>query len=207
MTRRVTWTSMITRLQRGSIGAEKTIRNRKVTPMLPEPTLAKREAATPVLPPAWEMTPLFCEPDVAGPSAGPSHPPRRWATQSRRPRHRPNPGSRAVRGTRSPAPTGNSGTVATLKSVPRKNSGPSASRRDGPSASRKDSADLLAVTAEWLRHALRRSFLRYNVAGDLDAAVHAAMNVIEPVLEARDTELARLTRLAAAGRGTRRSVL
>jgi hypothetical protein len=188
---------MITQLQRGSIGAEKTIRNRKVTPMLPEPTLAKREAATPVLPPAWEMTPLFCEPDVAGPSAGPSHPPRRWATQSRRPRHRPNPGSRAVRGTRSPAPTGNGGTVATVKS---------ASRKDVPSASRKDSADLLAVTAEWLRRALRRSFLRYNVAGDLDAAVHAAMNVIEPVLEARDTELARLARLAAAGRGTRRSV-
>jgi hypothetical protein len=74
------------------------------------------------------------------------------------------------------------------------------------SVRRKDSADLLAVTAEWLRRALRRSFLRYNVTGDLDAAVHAAMNVIEPVLEARDTELARLGRLATAGRGTRRSV-
>jgi len=37
-----------------------------------------------------------------------------------------------------------------------------------------------------------RSFLRYNVAGDLDSAVHAAMNVIEPVLQARDTEIVRL---------------
>jgi hypothetical protein len=71
------------------------------------------------------------------------------------------------------------------------------------SVPRKDSVDLLAVTAERLRRALRRSFLRYNVTGDLDAAVHAAMNVIEPVLEARDTELARLGRLAAAGRSTR----
>ena len=75
------------------------------------------------------------------------------------------------------------------------------------SVPRKDSADLLAVTAEWLRRALRRSFLRYNVTGDLDAAVHAAMNVIEPVLDARDAELARLGRRAAAGRATRRSAL
>jgi hypothetical protein len=73
------------------------------------------------------------------------------------------------------------------------------------SVPRKDSADLLAVTAEWLRRALRRSFLRYDVTGDLDAAVHAAMNVIEPVLDARDAELARLGRRAAAGRATRRS--
>jgi hypothetical protein len=70
---------------------------------------------------------------------------------------------------------------------------------------RKDSADLLAVTAEWLRRALRRSFLRYNVTGDLDAAVHAAMNVVEPVLDARDAKLARLGRLAAARRVTRKS--
>ena len=73
------------------------------------------------------------------------------------------------------------------------------------SAARKDPADLLAVTAEWLRRALRRSFLRYNIPGDLEAAVHAAMNVIEPVLEARDTELARLGRLAAARRGAGKS--
>ena len=73
------------------------------------------------------------------------------------------------------------------------------------SVPRKDPADLLAVTAEWLRRALRRSFLRYNVTGDLDAAVHAAMNVIGPVLEARDTELARLARVAPKGRPTGRS--
>jgi hypothetical protein len=73
------------------------------------------------------------------------------------------------------------------------------------SVPRKDSADLLAVTTEWLRRALRRSFLRYNVTGDLDAAVHAAMNVIEPVLDARDAELARLGRLAAARRAAGRS--
>lgn len=73
------------------------------------------------------------------------------------------------------------------------------------SVSRKDSADLLAVTAEWLRRALRRSFLRYNVTSDLDAAVHAAMNVIEPVLDARDAELARLGRLAGPRRAAGRS--
>jgi hypothetical protein len=62
----------------------------------------------------------------------------------------------------------------------------------------KDAADLLAVTAERLRRALSRSFLRYNVAGDPAAAVHAAMNVIEPVLKARDTEIRRLRGLIAA---------
>jgi hypothetical protein len=61
----------------------------------------------------------------------------------------------------------------------------------------KDTVDLLAVTAERMRHALSRSFLRYNVAGDLDAALHAAMNVIEPVLKARDTEIRRLRGLIA----------
>ena len=59
----------------------------------------------------------------------------------------------------------------------------------------KEPADLLAVTAERLRRALGRSFLRYGVAGDLETAVHAAMNVIEPVLDARDTEILRLRRL------------
>jgi hypothetical protein len=57
---------------------------------------------------------------------------------------------------------------------------------------------LLAVTAQRLRRALARSFLRYGVPGDLDAAVHAAMNVIEPVLDARDTEILRLRRLMTA---------
>jgi hypothetical protein len=56
---------------------------------------------------------------------------------------------------------------------------------------------LLAVTAERLRRSLARSFLRYGLVGDLEAAVHAAMNVIEPVLEARDTEILRLRHLMA----------
>jgi len=57
---------------------------------------------------------------------------------------------------------------------------------------------LLAVTAERLRRALGRSFLRYGISGDLEAAVHAAMNVVEPVLDARDTEILRLRRLMGA---------
>jgi hypothetical protein len=57
---------------------------------------------------------------------------------------------------------------------------------------RKDTADLLAVTLERLRRALWRSFLRYGITGDLDTAVHAAMDVIGPVLEARDAEIMRL---------------
>ena len=54
---------------------------------------------------------------------------------------------------------------------------------------------MLTVTAERLRRALGRSFLRYGVSGDLETAVHAAMNVFEPVLDARDTEILRLRRL------------
>jgi hypothetical protein len=65
-------------------------------------------------------------------------------------------------------------------------------KRDGLAG---DPPDLLAVTAERLRRALARSFLRYGIPGDLDAAVHAAMNVIEPMLQARDTEILRLRRL------------
>ena len=63
--------------------------------------------------------------------------------------------------------------------------------------------DLLAVTAQRLRRALARSFLRYGVPGDLETAVHAAMNVIEPVLQARDTEILRLRRLTSAKRPSR----
>jgi hypothetical protein len=55
--------------------------------------------------------------------------------------------------------------------------------------------DLLTVTAERLRRALGRSFLRYGIPGDVETAVHAAMNVVEPVLDARDTEILRLRRL------------
>ena len=76
----------------------------------------------------------------------------------------------------------------------------------GNSGPHKDAADLLTVTAERLRRALGRSFLRYGIAGDLEAAVHAAMNVIEPVLDARDTEILRLRRMMAGkipGKGSR----
>lgn len=67
--------------------------------------------------------------------------------------------------------------------------------RSAPSRSRKEAADLVTVPAERLRRALARSFLRYGVPGDPEAAVHAAMNVIEPVLDARDGEIVRLRRL------------
>ena len=66
-----------------------------------------------------------------------------------------------------------------------------------------DPPDLLAVTAQRLRRALARSFLRYGVPGDPETAVHAAMNVIEPVLQARDTEILRLRRLMPAKRPSR----
>ena len=72
----------------------------------------------------------------------------------------------------------------------------SRTKRDGLS----DPPDLLTVTAQRLRRALARSFLRYGVPGDPEVAVHAAMNVIEPVLQARDTEIVRLRRLMPAKR-------
>jgi len=71
------------------------------------------------------------------------------------------------------------------------------SRPANPRRSHKEGADLLSVTAERLRRALGRSFLRYGIPGDPEAAVHAAMNVVEPVLDARDTENLRLRRLMA----------
>jgi hypothetical protein len=72
----------------------------------------------------------------------------------------------------------------------------SRTKRDGLS----DPPDLLTVTTQRLRRALARSFLRYGVPGDPEVAVHAAMNVIEPVLQARDTEIVRLRRLMPAKR-------
>ena len=72
-------------------------------------------------------------------------------------------------------------------------------KRDGLA----DPPDLLTVTAQRLRRALARSFLRYGVPGDPEVAVHAAMNVIEPVLQARDTEILRLRRLTPAKRPSR----
>lgn len=56
------------------------------------------------------------------------------------------------------------------------------------------STDLLAVTPGRIQRALWRSFLRYGVTGELDIAVNAAMNVVGPVLAARDAEITRLRR-------------
>jgi hypothetical protein len=147
-----------------------TILERKATPMLPEPTIPKPPAAAPALPQQLVMTPLFCVPDSDESDVAP--PPGR---RSDRPPGRPGrrttsrvPAARSVRGGLTPEP--------------------------GP---RKDPVDLLAVTAQRLRKALARSFLRYGLAGDLETAVHAAMNVVEPVLEARDTEILRLRRLVS----------
>ncbi len=101
-----------------------------------------------------------------------------------------------------PPAAGRPGRPAARTPGPRRtNSRPPEGRAD-----RTDPAELLTVTAERLRRALGRSFLRYGIAGDLEAAVHAAMNVIEPVLEARDTEILRLRRLMAGklpGKGSR----
>jgi hypothetical protein len=135
--------------------------------MLPEPTIPKRRAASPA-PQPWVMTPLFCVPDSDEPDVPPP-PPRRWPARS--------PGR-------------------TRRASPRRSAGRAS--RDGVTGEpglRQDPVDLLAVTAQLLQRALARSFLRYGIPGDLEAAVHAAMNVIEPVLAARDTEILRLRRL------------
>ncbi len=147
--------------------------------MLPEPTLPKRRRGAPASPQPWAMTPLFAVQDSAESGSSefeviPS--PGRQATYPPRPGGRPNSGGRASRGT---------GT----------GSGKAGPRKTGP---HKEPADLLAISAERLRRALGRSFLRYGLAGDLETAVHAAMNVIEPVLDARDTEILRLRRLMGA---------
>ena len=145
--------------------------------MLPEPTLPKRRRrAAPPQP--WAMTPLFAVPDSAesaSSESGSSVPevipsPGRQATRPPGRGRRPNSGSRAASRANQGAGTAKAG-------------------------AHKEPADLLAVTAERLRRALGRSFLRYGIPGDLEAAVHAAMNVIEPVLDARDTEILRLRRL------------
>ena len=138
--------------------------------MLPEPTIPKPPAAAPVLPQQLVMTPLFCVPDSDESDVAPP-PGRRSDRPPAGPGRRTNsrvPAGRAVRGGLTP--------------------------ESGP---RKDAVDLLAVTAQRLRKALARSFLRYGLAGDLETAVHAAMNVVEPVLEARDTEILRLRRLVS----------
>ncbi len=142
--------------------------------MLPEPTAGK-SAAAPARPQPGVMTPLFAvpggtEPDVT-PAAGRRVPGVRPAARTRQPRR----ASSRLPAAGRPDHGGVTG-----------NSGP-----------HKDAADLLTVTAERLRRALGRSFLRYGIASDLEAAVHAAMNVIEPVLDARDNEILRLRRMMA----------
>ena len=146
--------------------------------MLPEPTLPKRRHAAPAQP--WAMTPLFAVPDSpesVSPGSASSEPdlipsPGRQAT--RLPGRDRQPNSRLTAG------------------VARANRGTSRTSKAG---SHKEPADLLLVTAERLRRALGRSFLRYGLSGDVEIAVHAAMNVVEPVLDARDTEILRLRRL------------
>jgi hypothetical protein len=151
---------------------------RKATPMLPEPTLPKPQAAAASLQRTWVMTPLFCAPSSSA-SANPAQPAgRRSASAPRRAPRRP--------GSRSQKSQGNRSLVAVKPGPPR-----------------TDTADLLTISADQLQRALWRSFLRYGVAGDLDTAVHAAMNVIEPVLAARDTEIGRLLK-ARTPRGPRR---
>ncbi len=141
--------------------------------MLPEPTIPKRRAAAPV-PQPWVMTPLFGVPDQDEP--GPVAVPGRA-------RGRP-----AGRGRR-PSPLGPAGPRGAATRA----------KRDGV----PDPPDLLAITGERLRRALARSFLRYGIPGDPETAVHAAMNVVEPVLQARDTEILRLRRLTLAKRAGR----
>jgi hypothetical protein len=149
--------------------------------MLPEPTLPKRRRGAPAPPQPWAMTPLFAVPDSAESDSSefeviPS--PGRPATYPPGPGGRPNSGGRMAGRASRGAGTGKGGP-----------------RKTGP---HKEPADLMAITAERLRRALGRSFLRYGLAGDLETAVHAAMNVIEPVLDARDTEILRLRRLMGA---------
>src|SRR5271157_5967419 len=135
--------------------------------MLPEPTLPKRRRGAPAPPQPWAMTPLFAVPASTESSSTEFEGIASPGRAIRSPGRARRPNSR----------------------LPAGKAGP---RKTGP---HKEPADLLAVTAERLRRALGRSFLRYGIPGDLETAVHAAMNVIEPVLDARDTEILRLRRL------------
>ena len=138
--------------------------------MLPDPTLPKRRRAAPgpaTQPQPWAMTPLFAVPDSPDALPPPEQPGGRPA--ARPPGRGRRPDSRSAR-------PGNPGHARTSHNEP---------------------PDVLTVTAERLRRALGRSFLRYGIASDLETAVHAAMNVIEPVLDARDSEILRLRRLMA----------
>jgi hypothetical protein len=147
-----------------------TILERKATPMLPEPTIPKPSAAAQALSQQALSQQLVMTPLFVVPEGG-------------EPDAAPPPGRRSGR---SPGGATGPGRRTNSRVRPAQESGP-----------RKDPVDLLAVTAQRLRKALARSFLRYGVVSDLETAVHAAMNVIEPVLEARDTEILRLRRLVS----------
>ena len=165
--------------------------------MLPEPTLPKRRAAPPA-PQPWVMTPLFCVPDADEDEGDPVPPPGRRS--ARPPGRRGNPGGPATpRGPASPRGTASPRGAGSPRNAGGSRSAGGRAKRDGL----PDPPDLLAVTAQRLRRALARSFLRYGVPGDPEAAVHAAMNVIEPVLQARDTEIMRLRRLMTAAKASR----
>ena len=148
--------------------------------MLPEPTLPKRRRGAPAPPQPWAMTPLFAVPASTESSSTESSSTESSSTEFE---VLASPG-RAIR------PPGRA-----RRPNSRLAAGKAGPRKTGP---HKEPADLLAVTAERLRRALGRSFLRYGIPGDLETAVHAAMNVIEPVLDARDTEILRLRRLMSA---------
>jgi hypothetical protein len=151
--------------------------------MLPEPTLPKRSAAASAQPELAVMIPLFCVPDETGPDPSPGRRTTgRSAGRGRRPNPRANPLTSTLADPRRPAGR-----------APRAPRGAT-----GASGSAKEPADLLAVTTQRLRRAMARSFLRHGIPGDLEVAVHAAMNVVEPVLQARDTEILRLRRLMTA---------
>ena len=54
-------------------------------------------------------------------------------------------------------------------------------RADSPGKPRKEPADLLTVTAERLRRALGRSFLRYGISGDPVSYTHLTLPTTERV--------------------------
>jgi hypothetical protein len=156
--------------------------------LTPKPT-PKRAAAS--ARPQPVMTPLFSVPGGTEPEVTPSA--KRRARPSGRTR-RPS--------ARLPAPRAEPTRAEPTRAEPTRadpgRADPGRAGLDGgtgKSGSLKEPADLLTVTAERLRRALARSFLRYGITGDLEAALHAAMNVVEPVLEARDTEILRLRQL------------
>jgi hypothetical protein len=169
--------------------------------MFPEPTIPKPPAAA-----AASKRPRAVSPPSAVPDGGEHDqgPPARRRTA--RPPGRGRDTTSRVRDTTSRVAAGRGPDTSTRVSVGRvrdtSSRGPSARGRRAAGtaepAPSSDQADLLAVTPQRLRRALARSFLRYDIPGDLQAAVHAAMNVIEPVLQARDAEIRRLRRLLAA---------